>query len=50
MTASEVRALRALVYGECSDHNWLMCEHLWMKPEASQWPKEAIGRNHLLQL
>lgn len=49
MTPAEVRALRAQVYGECSDNNWLACEAKWLLPENILWLQEAVKRNHLIK-
>jgi hypothetical protein len=42
MTEAEVRALRAKVYGECSDKNWECCRERWMEPENVKWLRENV--------
>lgn len=37
ITEAEVRALRDLVYGPCTDNNWAACRDGWMKPENIEW-------------
>lgn len=40
ISETEVRALRAAIYGECTDNNWEHCRDKWMTPENVQWLKE----------
>ena len=37
---AEVRQLRANIYGECTENNWVYCKEKWMMPENIQWLKE----------
>ena len=40
ITEVEVRKLRAIVYGECSDDNWSNCRENWMKPDSTEYLKK----------
>lgn len=40
ITEEEVRALRAGIYGECTDSNWSHVREKWLTPENVQWLKE----------
>jgi hypothetical protein len=37
LTEDEIRALRANIYGECTDGNWLACREKWMRPDSVTW-------------
>ena len=39
---TELRVLRAKVYGECTDANWEAVKENWAKPESKQWLKDRI--------
>lgn len=53
MSESEVRQLRANIFGECSDKNWEHCReftdekgvHGWMTPENIKWLKDNQPTN-----
>lgn len=44
LSENEVRALRARVYGECSDHNWNCCRENWMRPDSVRWLLENYNK------
>lgn len=37
MSDADLRALRAAVYGECSDMNWEAVREVWRSPENIEW-------------
>lgn len=37
LSESEVRKLRAAIYGECTDKTWNSCKENWMTKENIQW-------------
>ena len=44
MSDAELRALRAAVYGECSDMNWEAVREVWNTPENIAWLRERAAR------
>lgn len=40
MNETQVRKLRAAIYGECTDNNWENCKDHWMRPDQIEWLKE----------
>jgi hypothetical protein len=40
MDETQLRALRAEVYGECTDGNWFAVREHWMEPEAQQFLRD----------
>lgn len=44
LTEAQVRQLRAIIYGECSDKNWEEVRHNWMRPDSIKWLKEKASK------
>lgn len=44
MTEAEIRALRAKVYGECTDINWIAVRDNWMRKDAIEWLKGKAAK------
>lgn len=42
VTMEQLRAMRAMVYGECTDANWKEVELDWARPDSVKWLNEKI--------
>lgn len=39
-TYDQTRKVRARVYGECTDENWMAVRDNWVKPDSFRWLEE----------
>ena len=44
MTEHRVRAMRDVIYGPCSDHNWNECKSNCLREDSVEWLKNECAK------